>query len=100
MLQAISEGIGVVNVFRQIFAEDRNTILNANATTCKGMLLREGAGKLKFMNTKQLWAQGASKTYGVEVQKVPRPWKRRTQWRSQSYEKGWGTTPKEWLERP
>lgn len=37
-----------------------------------GMLLYTGAQKVKHLSTKQHWTKGAIKSYGMEVQKVPR----------------------------
>ena len=51
------------NVFSKILAD---------ASACKGMLLRKGAEKVKHLSTKQLWSQRTFETYQVEVVKIPR----------------------------
>ena len=38
----------------------------------KGMLLRQGSGKIKHLSTKQLWAQGAIQIYGISVEQILR----------------------------
>ena len=47
-------------------------VLCTDASACKGMLLRHGAGQVKHLSVKQLWAQECVKTFDIEVLKVPR----------------------------
>ena len=46
--------------------------LYTDASACKGMLLRHGAGRIKNLSVKQLWAQEIVSHYGVGVSRVPR----------------------------
>ena len=43
-----------------------------DASACRGMLLRRGVGRVKHLSTKQLWAQGAVESFGVNIVKIPR----------------------------
>lgn len=70
--QSVSEATGVLNTLREHFLEDRGVVLSVDASACKGMLLRTRTGNVKHLSTKQLWAQGAIQSCGMETQKVPR----------------------------
>ena len=52
-------------------AENKLEILT-DASACRGMLLRRGAGRVKHLVTKQLWVQGAIECQGIRVLKIPR----------------------------
>ena len=54
------------------FGYDLGVTLGTDASVCKSILLRHGAGKIKHLTTKQLWVQGAIEAYGYEVFKLPR----------------------------
>ena len=47
-------------------------VLCTDASACKGMLLRHGAGKVKHLSVKQLWSQECVRAYNVTIQRVPR----------------------------
>lgn len=46
---------------------NRGMLQHVGASACKGMSLRTGAGKCE-----QVWAHGATQSFGVEVQEVLR----------------------------
>jgi hypothetical protein len=70
--KGISEGIGVYESMKEMFRVSPRIVLHIDASACEGILLRQGAGRVKHLTTKQLWVQGAVKTYGIDVDKVPR----------------------------
>ena len=46
--------------------------LHLDATATEGMILRQGAGKLKHLSVRTLWVQSAVVEYDVKVVKLPR----------------------------
>lgn len=71
-VKGLVEGVGLFNLYNELFEERLPFRISVDASACKGMLLRTGAGKIKHISTKQLWAQGAIASFGIEVQKIPR----------------------------
>ena len=70
-LKGVSEVIGVQEMCKE-FAYDLKVSISTDASVCKSILLRHGAGKIKHLTTKQLWVQGAIETYGYAVYKISR----------------------------
>ena len=71
-VKAISESLGVIHLYDELFHEQLETNVHVDSSACKGMLLRAGAGKVKYLSTKQLWVQAAAEMYGINVVKIPR----------------------------
>ena len=71
-VKGMSEAIGLSELVHEIFQVRPGIKLTVDASACKGMLLRQGAGRVKHLTTKQLWVQGAIQSYGVEVSRTPR----------------------------
>ena len=71
-VKGLSEGLGVANLFRDFFGAEPAIRLLTDASACKGMLLRQGCGRIKHLSTKQLWAQGAVDSYEITVEKIGR----------------------------
>ena len=71
-VKAISECLGIIHLWDELFHERLNTNVHVDSSACKGMLLRSGAGKVKHLSTKQLWLQAAAELYGINVFKIPR----------------------------
>ena len=46
--------------------------LCTDASACRGMLLRHGAGKVKHLSVKQLWSQEVLLKFAVQVDRVSR----------------------------
>ena len=46
--------------------------LCTDASACRGMLLRHGAGKVKHLSVKQLWSQEVVQCFNVQIDRVPR----------------------------
>lgn len=71
-VKAISETVGTMNLWEELFRHHLKAKLHVDSSACKGMLLRSGTGRVKHLSTKQLWVQGAIETEAIEVKKVPR----------------------------
>lgn len=59
-----------MSAIREPFGESRSTIHSADASACKGMLLRTGAGQVKQISTKPLWALGAMQSHSWEMHTI------------------------------
>jgi len=70
-VKGVSEVIGVQEMCTE-FGYAMKVSLSTDASVCKSILLRHGAGKIKHLSTKQLWVQGAIEAYGIGVHKIPR----------------------------
>jgi hypothetical protein len=70
-VKGVSEVIGVQEMCKE-FGYDLKVSISTDASVCKSILLRHGAGKIKHLTTKQLWVQGAIETYGYAVYKISR----------------------------
>ena len=70
-VKGVSEGIGVIELCDELGMKV-GIKLATDATVCKSILLRHGAGKIKHLTTKQLWIQGAVESYKMNIVKVPR----------------------------
>ena len=70
-VKGISEIIGIINLsFELGFCW--NVRHSVDASACKGIMIRSGAGKVKHLSTRQLWIQEAIKKYGMQILKIPR----------------------------
>ena len=57
------------------FVENTSTSLQSHAidaSAAKGIILRQGAGPVKYLSVRQLWIQEAVKDYGIQVYKIDR----------------------------
>jgi len=70
-VKGVSEIIGVQEICKE-FGYRLGVSIGTDASVCKSILLRHGAGKIKHLTTKQLWVQGAIESYGYQVCKIPR----------------------------
>ena len=71
-VKGLSELIGLYHLIEETQQVTVNLVLRTDASACKGMLLRHGAGKVKHLSVKQLWAQECVKTFDIEILRVPR----------------------------
>ena len=71
-VKGLSELIGLSHLVEETQKVSVNLVLCTDASACKGMLLRHGAGKVKHLSAKQLWAQECVKTFQIAILKVPR----------------------------
>ena len=72
MVKGCSEGIGVLELMREVGCDTSLYALETDSSAAKGTAMRHGAGKMKHLSTKQLWIQGAIKGYGISVIKICR----------------------------
>ena len=70
-VKMVSESLGVRNMFREMGIE-KKIIVQTDSSACSGIVHREGCGKVKHLETRQLWVQEAVNNKEVEVQKIPR----------------------------
>jgi hypothetical protein len=71
-VKAVSEGIGALQLIRELCDEACRVSLCTDASACKGIVLRQGCGKIKHLSVKALWIQGAVESHSIEVRKVCR----------------------------
>ena len=71
-VKGLSELIGMSNLINETMGVKVRMRLCTDASACKGMLLRHGAGKVKHLSVKQLWSQEVVNFYGIEVSRVAR----------------------------
>ena len=71
-VKGISEAIGMAELVKEVAGVEPRIRLHTDANACRGMLLRQGAGKVKHLSMKQFWVQGAIQAYGIEVMKIAR----------------------------
>ena len=71
-VKGVSEAIGLKELIQEVFDINLAVRIDVDASACRGILLRQGSGKVKHLSTKQLWVQGAIQSFGLEVRKVPR----------------------------
>ena len=71
-VKGLSEVIGLYNLIEETMKVKPQISLFPDASACKGMLLRHGAGRIKHLSVKQLWAQEVVSHYRVGVSRVSR----------------------------
>jgi hypothetical protein len=71
-VKAMSEAIGAFELVRELCGVSLKMSLCTDASACKGILLRQGAGRIKHLGVKCLWTQSAVEAFGVSVVKVGR----------------------------
>ena len=70
-VKGISEIIGITNLCTEIGLDYKITH-KVDASACKGILVRSGAGKVKHLGVRQLWVQEAVEKLKINVVKIPR----------------------------
>ena len=71
-VKAMSEGLGALHLIGELVGEECRMALCTDASACKGIVLRQGSGRIKHLDVKSLWIQGAVESHGVAVQKIAR----------------------------
>ena len=71
-IKGVSEAIGLRELLQENLGMKVGIRVVVDASACRGMLLRQGSGKVKHLTTKQLWVQEAVQSYAIEVCKIPR----------------------------
>ena len=75
-LKSVCKGVAELLLMRNIVSFLRGAppklVSNLDASACKGIVLRQGAGQVKHLTTRQLWVQETVRDYEVQVEKVSR----------------------------
>ena len=72
MVKGLVEAVSIWNLVQELWQKEVAIEAYTDASACRGMLLRRGVGRVKHLSTKQLWAQGAVESFGVNIVKIPR----------------------------
>jgi len=70
-VKIISEALGVRNLFRAM-GQEKKIVVKTDSSACNGIVHREGCGKVKHLETRQLWVQELVARKDVDVKKIPR----------------------------
>ena len=70
-VKMISEALGVKNFMKGIY-KTKKVLFETDSTACKGIVQREGCGKIKHLETRQLWVQQYVNSKDVTVRTIPR----------------------------
>ena len=68
VVKMISEALGMKNTF-EAMGKMKRIIVKTDSSACNGILHREGCGKVKHLETRQLWTQAHVSS------KAPRFWR-------------------------
>ena len=71
----LSQFAGVINLQRELHSEsfgEGKLSHCTDASACRGILLRRGAGAIKHLEVRDLWGQEMVRRYNLEVRKLPR----------------------------
>ena len=71
-VKGLSEMLSLYNLISEVFCVVPSLRLCTDASACRGMLLRHGAGKVKHLSVKQLWSQEVVQCFNVQIDRVPR----------------------------
>ena len=66
-----TEGLGIAHMMSSA-GVDVPVVLHTDASAARGVVERSGAGKVKHLSVKQLWAQDQVARGAMQVRKVPR----------------------------
>ena len=70
-VKMVSETLGVRNLY-EAAGVSKLIVVKTDSSACNGILHREGCGKVKHLETRQLWVQSHVANKSVDIQKVPR----------------------------
>ena len=71
-VKGLSELLGLFNLISEVLRVVPALRLCTDASACRGMLLRHGAGRVKHLSVKQLWSQEVVQSFGVQIDRVSR----------------------------
>ena len=69
--KAATEGLGAAHLSQELGAPEFLKIFT-DSSAARAVVQRQGAGKVKHLEIKQLWAQEQERQEKLEIQKVPR----------------------------
>ena len=70
-LKGASEGLGLKTMLDEM-GNTTELVLLGDSTASRGILLREGVGRIKHLSVKQLWVQERIAAEELEVRQIPR----------------------------
>ena len=71
--KGLSEYLGTLHLMREMIDERWGVLKHqVDASACRSMLLRKGAGSLKHLEIRDLWGQEVVKRLGIVVEKIGR----------------------------
>ena len=71
--RGLSNSLGIWNTLHELSGPEWGRLsLHVDASVCKSVVLRRGAGSIKHLETKDLWIQEAIRIKSIDVIKVPR----------------------------
>ena len=71
LIKAGTEGLGV-KIMAQQCEEDLSLELRTDASAAQGLCARQGAGRVKHLSVRQLWAQEREAAGDFKIKKLPR----------------------------
>ena len=71
LCKAAAEGLGVRNMTAE-FLTPIALELHTDASAAKGVVARQGAGRIKHLEVRQLWVQEKERSGDLSVKKIPR----------------------------
>ena len=66
------ELLGVKELLSELGDEDVQLVIEGDSAACKGTVSREGCGRIKHLQVRQLWIQGHMRDGRLHYNKVPR----------------------------
>ena len=70
--KGVSELLLLNNIARHLTGRDVALTHSLDASACRGIMFREGAGPIKHLDIRQLWVEEIIRDRAIEVIKVPR----------------------------
>ena len=70
--KGVSELLLLSNIARHVTGRQVTLSHLLDASACRGIMFREGAGPIKHLDIRQLWVQEVTRDRKIEVVKVPR----------------------------
>ena len=71
LCKAAQEGLAAANLAGELKQKVKLELLT-DSSAAGGVLMRQGAGKVKHLSVRQLWVQDLQSTGALEVRKIPR----------------------------
>lgn len=71
-VKLISEAIGLLELCQELGVQVDSSSISIDAAACKGILLRQGCGRIRRLSLKQLWVQEAVKRFAFDVNQIER----------------------------
>ena len=70
--KGVSELLLLSNIAKHLTGREITLTHSLDASACRGVMFREGAGPIKHLDIRQLWVQEIVRERTIEVIKIPR----------------------------